>query len=155
MIHKIKSKYILKYIFNYIQDENYPLKIFFYSKYYKNKLDLNLFYCYKKYLDLLGFDLNRYFYRNEKGYFKDILAKEYNNFILKNKLDKEKFENIIYEVINNFNEKDKYYININSPLFEIMSNKRDSNIDFTIYIDILKNDYKFMFNKLNNLNINK
>ena len=38
---------------------------------------------------------------------KEILREEYDNFIIKNGLNKDKFEKIINEVINNKNEKDK------------------------------------------------
>ena len=42
MIHKIKSKYILKHILNYIEDKNFHINLFFHSKYFQTKLDINL-----------------------------------------------------------------------------------------------------------------
>ena len=101
MIYRIKSKYILKFILLYIKDENFQPKLFLYSKYFQNRLDINLLYYFKKFLSNLGFDVNKYLYIEEEKYKKDILTKEYNDFILKNKLDKETFEKIIYKTINN------------------------------------------------------
>ena len=92
MIHEIKSKYILKHILNYIEDKNFQLKLFFHSK-----LEINLLSCYKKYLDELGFDFKRYLYKEEDEYEKDILKKQFKNFILNNNLDEEKFKKIIYD----------------------------------------------------------
>ena len=138
MIHKIKSKYILKHILNYIEDKNFQLKLFFHSKYFQNKLEINLLSCYKKYLDELGFDYNRYLYKEEDKYKKDILINEFKNFILNNNLDKEKFKKIIYEVIKNQNDKDEEkYINIDSPLFEIISKIKDF-VNYIQYIYLKK-----------------
>ena len=135
MIYEIKSKYILKHILNYIEDKNFQLKLFFHSKYFKNKLEINLLSCYKKYLDELGFDFKRYLYKEEDEYEKDILIKQFNNFILKYNLDEEKFKKILYEVIKNQNDKDEEkYINIDSPLFEIISKIEYFGKLYTIYI---------------------
>ena len=161
LFNKLKSKYISNDIFDYIEDDNFKLKLFYYSKYFQNKLNLNLSYCYKNYLDKLDFDFNNYLYKDENQYKKDILTKEYGNFISKNKLDKAKFGNIVYEVINNqveVNEEKK--INIDSPLFEIISKTKDFDKYYTIYLSQknideckLKNDYALIFNKLNTSNI--
>ena len=135
MIPEIKSKYMLIHIYNFIEDKNFPHKLLFHSKKYQNKLEINYSYCYEKYLDELHFELKDFLYQNEKEYKKDILSKKYDNFIIKNKLNKDKFEKIIYEVINNKNEKDeKYYINIDSPLLEILSKTKVFDKIFTIYI---------------------
>ena len=40
IIDKIKSIYIIKNIFNYIKDNKIPLKLFIYSKYFQNKLNI-------------------------------------------------------------------------------------------------------------------
>ena len=161
MIHKIKSKYILKNILNYIENKNFQLKLFFHSKYFQTKLEINLLSCYKKYLDELGFDFKRYLYKEEDEYEKDILTKQFNDFILKNNLDKEKFNKILYEVIKNQNDKDEEkYINIDSPLFEIISKIKDFGKLYTIYISQknmdeykLKDEYIKMFKKLNDSKI--
>ena len=164
MIYEIKSKYILKHILNYIKIKKFQLLLFFYSKDFQNKLEINLSTLYKKYLSELDFDFNRYLHKDEKKYKKDILKKEFNDFILKNKLNKEKIEKILYEVINNQNIKDEEnnekYINLDSPLFEIISKTKDFSKLYTIYISQknideykLKDDYIMIFKKLNESNI--
>ena len=95
-ISKIKSKYILMRIYNFIQDKKFPHKLLFYSKKYQNRIDINYSYCYEKYLKELHFDLNDFLYQNVKGYKKDMLRKKYDNFLRKNGLNKGKFEKIIY-----------------------------------------------------------
>ena len=100
IINKIKSIYIIKNIFNYIEDSNLQLKLFIHSKYFQNKLNIKYIYK-KKYLNKIGFNLQEYLFIESKKYKKDILKQNYNNFILDNKLDKEKFEDIIYEVLQN------------------------------------------------------
>ena len=165
MISKIKSKYILLHTYNFIEDKQFALKLFFYSKNYQNKLEINYSYCYEKYLDELHFNLNDFLHKEEEEYEKDTLRKEYDNFITKNKLNKGKFEKIIYEVINNKYEKDEdedeeKYINIDSPLFEILSKTKVFDKIYTIYISQknideykLKDDYIKAINNLNNSNI--
>ena len=161
MIDKIKSKYILQYALDYIQDKDVELKLFSYSKYLQKKLDIKIIYYYKKYLDGLGFDLNKYLYKDDDEYGKDILAKEYNHFISEYKLNKEKFENILFRLINSENEgNNRKYINIESPLFEIISKTKYFERNYVIYISQknidkykLKDDYIIIFNKLNNSNV--
>ena len=65
MISKIKSKYILIHIYNFVPNKNFPLKLLFYSKKYQNKLEINYSYCYEKYLEELHFDLNDFLYKDE------------------------------------------------------------------------------------------
>ena len=180
IIDRLKSKYVAKHLFEYIQDTNFPLKIFYYSKKLKDKLDINLSYCYKKYLSSLSFDFNKYLINDGDEPEKDILVKDYDDFIFSNKLKKEKFADILYEVIADENEKEKEkkkkdkekennetseenkdkYINVDSPLFEIVSKVKDFDNSYTIYISQkyidnfnLKDDYLKIFQKLNNSNI--
>ena len=42
LIMKLKSKYIIKHIFTYIEDEDIVYNIFRYSKYFHETLDLNI-----------------------------------------------------------------------------------------------------------------
>ena len=164
MISEIKSKYILLHIYNFIKDRHFIQKLFIHSENYKNRLDINYSFCYEKYLDKLHFNLNDFLYKNEEEYEKDVLKKEYDYFLIKNDLNKVKFEKMLYEVINNNNERyekdGKKYINIDSPIFEILSKTNVFDKIFTIYISQknideykLKNDYIKIFNKLNNSNI--
>ena len=158
MISKIKSKYVLLHIYNFIEDKHFTLKLFCHSKNYQNKLDINNSYCYKKYLDELNFNLKDFIFKNGIEYKKDILRKEYDDFLRENKLNKDKFEKIIYEVINNKNVENKInikeFINIDSPLCEILSKTKVFNKIFTIHISQknideykLKDDYITIFNK--------
>ena len=159
LVYGVKSKYILKHILNYIDDKNIQLKLFFYSKYFKNRLNLDLIYCYKKYLDELGFEINKYLYKAQDKYKKGILALKYIRFLKENKVNKEKFENILYTVINNNNKKEdkEKFINIDSPLFELISRTKDFENNYTLNIsqknideNKLENYYRKMFNKINN-----
>ena len=126
---------LMHIVYNFIQDKNFSHKLFFHSKKYQNKLEINYSYCYEKYLEDLNFKLNDFLYKDEDEYQKDILRKEYENFLRKNKLDKDIFEKVIYEIINNKNEKDEeIYISIDSPLLEILSKTKVFDKIFTIFI---------------------
>ena len=161
MIYRIKSIYIIKNIFSFIKDKNIELKLFIYSNYFLNKFNINRSDIYKKYLNRLDFDFNKYIFINEEHYNKDKLRKDYDDFISKNKLNKTKFENIVCKVINDQNEIDvEKYINVDSPLLEILSKTKNFEKNYTIYISQknidkydLKNDYIKIFKKLKNLNI--
>ena len=169
---KIKSLYIIKNIFNYIKDTN--LKLFLYSKYFQNKLNMEIIYK-EIYLKKIGFDLDKYLHIEQKQYKKDILNKKYDNFLLENKINRKKFEEDLYKIIESKQTKDideeiidftKYsekLINIDSPLFEIVSKASNIEKSYTIYsiyisqknIDEykLKNDYIKFFDKMNKSNI--
>ena len=92
------------------------------------------------------------------------MAKEYNNFIEINKFNKEKLGKILSEIFEDIIEtketKKENYINIESPLFGIISKIKDFGTYYIIYISqkkideyLLKEDYKILFNKLNNSNL--
>ena len=169
IIYKIKSIYIVKNIFNYIKDNNIQLKLFIHSNYFQN--ELNIKYIYKeKYLNKIGFNLEDYIHIEQNEYKKNILKKKYDNFIIDNKLNKEKIQDIIFEILENKKIKDideddvniinEKLINFDSPLFEIISKTKLFEKNFTIYISQkniddykLKNDYIIFFDKLNKSNI--
>ena len=135
MIDGIKSKYIIKHINDFIQDKQFALKLFSCSKNYQKKYDINYSSCYKKYFEHLHFNLNEYLYLSQSQYKKDILKNEYDKFISKNKLDKAKFEKVVYGLVNNQNENDsETYISIDSPLFEILSKTKIFDKKYTLYI---------------------
>ena len=84
------------------------------------------------------------------------------NFCWKKKINKKKFEEIIYEILENKQEKkdkkDEIFIDIDSPLFEIISKINNFGNNYTIYIsqrniDNSKNEYITIFDKLNKSNI--
>ena len=162
---KIKSSYILKNIFNYIQDDNIQFKLFFYSKFFQNKLDIKLIDYKEKYINKIGFDIKNYLHIQQENYKKDNLMKKYDNFLLEKKFNKKEFDKIIYDVFQNKIDKDlkedsEILIDIESPLFEIISKIKIFETNYTIYISQknideynLKDDYKISFDKLNKLNI--
>ena len=47
-VYEIKSKYVLKNLYNYIKDKYFELKIFAYSKKFQNKFDINYSYLLQK-----------------------------------------------------------------------------------------------------------
>ena len=136
IIDKIKSIYIIKDIFNYIKDNKIELKLFIYSKHFQNKLNIKYIEAKEKYLKNIGFNINEYLYIEEKKYEKNILNKRYNKFILENKINKKLFEDLIYEnkQIKEINKENETYINIDSPLFEIISKLSHFEKNYTIYI---------------------
>ena len=172
IIYKIKSYYIIKNIFNCIKDRNLQLKLFIHSNYFQTKLNIKLVYK-QKYLNKIGFNLDSYLYIEQEQYKRDILNKKYNNFLLENKINKKKFEDILFEILENnkindtdegnantIRKNDEILINIDSPLSEIISKTKIFESNFTIYISQknideykLKDDYLIFFNKLNQSNI--
>ena len=155
MIDKIKSQYILKGILNYAKDTNLSFKLFYHSKRHQKRLGIHLVIYKEIYLKSLGFDINSYLIQEEN------LTQKYNNFLLENGLNKEKFEKIIYDVTNEEDSriiKEDYEtkICIDSPLFDIISKTKNFENNYTIFISQtyideykLKNDYITFFNKLN------
>ena len=141
IINNIKSKHILNYIFKYIEDKNFQDKLFLYSKKLQKKFDIKLIGLKENYLKKLEFD--KYLYIDSTLFEKDFLKTEYNRFLKEKKVkDNEKL------------------INIESPLFEVLSKTRNFGKIFTIYISQkiidkhkLKHEYKKFFDKLNKLNI--
>ena len=172
LIHKIKSLYIIKNIFNYIQDKNYEYKLFLYSKKFQKKLEINYIEFKVKYLEKMGFDLAQYLYIEPISFRKNFLTNKFDNFLIRKNLNKEKVENIIYNFIENQKIKDideeeldkiinyEQKINIDSPLFKIIAKSKNFDKNFTIHMSqeiidkyYLKDYYIKEFNDLNNLNV--
>lgn len=175
-IIKIKSKYIIQYIFSFIADKNFLLKLIVYSKLSKKKMNIQL----EDYQIIFMSNIIKW-----KDY---LIYEEYGDNFNKNKL-KEKLindiskqnikydENImiksfIYYIKNNpkkINKKNKNsrrnkdygYIDFFSPFFDSLSKSKNFNEFFTILISIYEiNRYDLLqyyydkFNELNDLNIN-
>ena len=87
IINNINSKHILKYIFNYIEDKNFKDKLFLYSKKSQIKYDIKLIGLKENYLKKIKFDLDKYLCVEPSLYQKDSLTKEYNKYIIENKLN--------------------------------------------------------------------
>ena len=172
LINNIKSNHILNYIFDYIKDTNFQLKLFLYSKKFQKMFDINLIMLKVKYLQKIEFDLYKYLYIEPYEFKKDFLTNEYNNFFKSKNLNKEIIEKIIYDIFENekikdideedvdkIEEKEKL-ISIESPLFNILSKTKNFSKIFTIYISQkiideykLKEDYIKFFDNLNKLDI--
>ena len=171
LINNINSRMILNYIFNYIEDKNFKDKLFLYSKKLQNQLNIKLIRIKENYLKKIKFDLDKYFFIEPSLFKKDCLAKEYNKYIIENKLNKETIENIISDIYENKEIKNieedvgkiedhKKLINIESPLFKILSKTKNFSKIFTIHIPQniideykLKEDYIKFFDNLNQLDI--
>ena len=183
LIKRISSKYIIRLIPEYIKDENFMLKLFAYSKYFQKKLGLELSDYINKHIERfekLGLKAENFLkFQNYfiKDYDKNILSTKLSNELNKFGIDIKNYQNYsnnyftIYE--NNykknnlkfnlieFNENSEKLINIHSPLFDPISKTNSFNLFFTIEIPLstikefnLLNDYKSIFQKMNELNIN-
>ena len=171
IINNLSSKHILNIIFNYIKDENFKDKLFLYSKKFQEKLDIKLLGLKENYLKKIKFDLDKYLYIESDSFEKDFLSKKYDEFLIEKKINKEKLENIIYDIFENKEVKDideedvdkieekEKFINIDSPLFNTLSRTKNFGKIFTIRLSQniidryeLKDDYIKLFDKLNNLN---
>ena len=138
IIYKIKSIYIIINISKYLKD-NQKQKLFVYSKYFQNKLNIEYIDIKEKYLKNIGFNINEYLYIEEEKYEKNILNKKYDKFLLEKKINRKSLENLIYEILENkqikgINKENETYINIDSPLFEIISKLSHFEKNYTIYI---------------------
>ena len=120
---------------------------------------------------MIKFRINKYLHNGQETNDNDFLNKKYNNFLLEKKLNKEKFGNIIYDIFenkkisenneeNSIKKDSEILLDIESPLFEIISKTKTFENKYTIYISQkiidkykLKDYYKNYFDKLNKLNI--
>ena len=173
LISKIKSYYILKGIFDYfpVKQRYKQLQLLLYSNFYKKKFDLKLIDYKAEYLERIGFVIARYLQVDETHYKKDKLVENYEKFLKRKKLNKEEFEKIIFELLENkkvinLNTKSKIrdksgnLICIDSPLFDLVSKTSDYENDYSIYISqnhidkySLKADCTRFFDDLNKSNI--
>ena len=161
LISKIKSKYILLHILNYIKDKNIHYKLFGYSNFYQERINIKKIYYKKNYLDKI-FPYRSFLVQYNYKY-NNNLNKQYNKCIIEKKLNKKELENIIYDVINE-EEREEYYhklISIDSPLFDLISKTKNFESNYVIYISQiiaaklnLKKKYNKLFNELNNSNRN-
>ena len=183
ILKRISSKYILRLIPEYIKDENFMLKFFSYSKYFQKKLGIELSDYINKHIERfekLGLKVESFLkFQNyfTKDYDKNILSIKLNNELNKYRIDVKNYQkysnnyftiyennykknNLKYNLIE-YNENSEKIININSPIFDPISKTNSFNLFFTIEIPLstikefnLINDYKSIFQKMNELNIN-
>ena len=146
IIYKIKSIYVIRNIINYIKDNEFQ-KIFIYSKYFQNQLNIEYIDAKEKYLNNIGFDINEYLYIDKEKYEKNILNKKYDKFLLETKINKKSLENLVYEIFENkqikgINQENETYINIDSPLFEIIS--KISHFEKKLYNTYFSKKYRWI-----------
>ena len=155
-INKIKSSYIIKNIFNFIKEDNFQMKLFFYCKLLQNKLDIKLIDYKEKYIDKLCFDINKYLHIKQEECKTDYLINKYNSFLFQKNLNKKEFEIILFDVIqnnkNDIKEHSEILIDMDSPLFKIISKTKLFGNNFAIYIsqknideNNLKDNFKMLF----------
>jgi len=128
----------------------------------------------EKFIKEIGFDYNEYLYIEPELFEKSCLKLKYDNFLKEKNIYKEKLEKIIYDIFENkeiksLEEEDidkienncEKLINIDSPLFKIISETKNFYKIFTIHISQkiidkynLKDEYIKFFDNNNNLNIN-
>ena len=142
LINKINSKYVLHSIFNYIKDNRFNMKLFFYSKLFQQKINLNLFDYQLAFLNKNGMNYYNYFkYSKEENY-----SGKFKKDFLKQKLkeDLSKYDNnlsfaVIPKIINylentiNLKRKEKIEFDVDKDDDEIYENKSDIGIAIDIY----------------------
>ena len=157
VLTKITSKYIIRTIFDYIKDKNFSYKLFFYSKSFQQKINIELYDYQILYLIKNDINLEEYLtyndYNETNDYFdKNIIKKNLNFDLSYNNIDININKEIIIKYfnlyLNSFNKKanddnEKYYkypelfIDIFSPFFNILS--RDKTFE-NFSINILLKD---------------
>ena len=174
ILEKIKSKYSILEIFNFIQNQFFKYKLFFYSKYYQKKFDLNIIDYIDLYINILGINFDNYLSFSNifaDNFDKTILSKNFGKYFDTNSnIIQNKIMNYYKEYIKNHEEKlnDFQYsqykhflkpISIYSPIFEILSKTDFFEELFTIKIPIkiiekfkLEKDYISAFENLNQAN---
>ena len=164
LIEKVKSKYILNTIFDYISNNDYKLKLFIHSKTLQNKFDLQIEYRYsflKEYLSVKEFILldlinekldTNYFYKNLNNILDFIHlnleeSKQISKIIYKNYIKEQTKNRKIYKYTDFLSTIDIY-----SPFIEF-ANSNDFHFINIPLDDIqkynLKNDYISFFKKQN------
>ena len=172
ILYKIKSKFILYQIFEFIKEPKLAYKLFVHSKSFQKKIEREIVHYERLYLEQFGINWreylfcpkNRYIDKFNKYLLKNILKED----IIKNKLDINLVQKIIIDIYMKY---DQYYkksknnddelsenenlIDIYSPFFDVLS-KMDFFSYFSIFISApiihehnLVNDYISVFNKLN------
>ena len=176
LINKIKSKYILGALLNYINDDKFKMKLFAYSKLFQKKFNFSISDYEIEFLNKTQFDYNNYLKISEKTFNEEYFDKQYLDNQFKNYLSQ---YNINLKIINTimdyyfqngkFNEKENNESKINhgkeidifSPFFDLLSKKGEIFEKFCIMIPLiiinkykLIQDYNSIFDKLNENDLN-
>ena len=169
LLSRINSKYVLQIILSYIDygNKNFSLKLFKYSKKFREKLDITLFDYQEKIINDNCISLHKYLYSKSK--FNNFgFHNSKNNDILKRNLkidlfnlklsENEMIQYLIHYYDKCFNKNEENFIDIYSPFFFFFSKEKKFNELFTIPISIkeIRNDklleaYILAFDMLNKL----
>ena len=153
-MENINSKYILQQICSFINDENFLLKLFSYSKSYQAKFNMNLINYQKKYILARCFEND--FYESINSISRGRIDEDIENYFLSKfelKLKINDIQNILIEHFSTIKDED-FEIDILCPFLNVLSKQdyfeKKSNI--LISIDIFEEKEEKIINKIEELN---
>ena len=178
LLQRIKSFYICKRLFGFIDDPNFKLKLFSYSKYMQEKFNLSLLNYKVENISQMKLNFQKYIISKEEypysKYDKNSFKKELDKDMSKYKTDInvikinaiQYFENSFQVYKKKIGPDPTYYydlydikIDIFSPLIALISVENIFEEIFTIYFPLeiikkysLENDYILKFEELNTIN---
>ena len=138
LLEKIKSKFIIQLIFSYINDQNILYKLINYSKQYQEKFKINAFY-YKEKCVLSKINFEEYLESKKQ--------KEFEKTLSKYKFDYEDIKKIIIKYFKNRSMNKTFFIELTSPILEIISQEEYFKSNFLILFQ--KEDIADENNKIN------
>ena len=121
ILDKINSKFVHEKIYDYIRDENFKFKLFKHSKYYQNKLEIDVFNYKERYIYQTKINFNDYlccyslFNGKPKDFDKSILSKKLEDDLKKHHLT----INVMYEFF------DTYFGKIKQKIDEAEKEKKE------------------------------
>ena len=169
LLKNIKSKFLLKNIFDFIKENTYKYKIFTYSKYFQGILDIKIFDYKEQYFNKKGIKLDDYFSfksqgqgnSNNKNFDKNLLKNNLESFLKANKINSNTLKTYLIEYYKKHSKdfggdgQSKILLDIYSPFFNALSKSECIKL-FIIPIEIetiekyqLNKDYVEAFNYLN------
>lgn len=168
LLKHIKSKFLLKNIFDFIKENTYYFKIFTYSKYFQGILDIKLIDYKEQYFNKTGIKLNDYFSfksqskgnSNNHNFNKNLLKNNLESFLKANKINFSTLKTYLIEYYEKHSKEfggsqSKILLDIYSPFFDALSKSKCFEL-FIIPIEIetiekyqLNKDYVEAFNNLN------
>ena len=121
ILDQINSKFVHEKIYDYIRDENFKFKLFKHSKYYQNKLEIDVFNYKERYIYQTKINFNDYlccyslFNGKPKDFDKSILSKKLEDDLKKHHLT----INVMYEFF------DTYFGKIKQKIDEAEKEKKE------------------------------